>query len=514
MYFTGVQVTNSSLMVLNSRNGALEDRRTLKQLASDKSLPHHGSKATFDINYEFYTTCEVYAAQVSADLPRTYDITKMRGSKHPLLPFPSFDLFLVNVADEIKVGTDPNQWKLGAACSRGQISNLDVGSKMRNCGMVAMISFLCMTDHNVMRDSEATNKCLNYVTKFKGFQLGAEDAYIPHADLRMTQAIRSQLESRYCNKLFYVNVDELIKTVEPETIKDIFWAALDAAFYWTIVIEYTKYGVTPNMVQAHTTHNLIDRMMGLSPDEMHIFSHFPTKILFCQQYSLRQQTIQFGANNNPFVITLTINNVRYKYSCDNFDEDIFVMKTTIKGNRLLRGNRFLAKFAAGGGITEHNSEVAVNCRPDIPEEFWNSRETSTGKSCGLATTLRYICLTDPDTDTLAGYNLDEDPNFPSDPNQPKSALKIRFQGLCTKIFRKNLLFGNTGSPSPYERVSEHLGMLLDAGYDQMLLIYSGTYLSDPEMEKLYSVHNLLISIMDDHTTVNRYRGMVAYFCKK
>ena len=365
-------------------------------------------------------------------------------------------------------------------------------SNIKSCGIEGMLSYLCMTDKDVMMDEE--------VTDIKGFDFNEE--------LKKTEAIQNILDDKYCTKLFYVdfnndnvgNIGDKLKT-----LKDLFRAALDAEYRWTIVID--KDGKKPNDVNVYATNSALKEIA--KPDDITHY-HFVAKLLFCEQYSIKRQAIP--AMTEKQIIRLNFHPV-FRKSCpkEHWIFGYFVKKTKTRVRGVLQ-IAFWAAFEQKNLVdTKQDTKAAyAKCKPrSIGMVTYIKKEY---EKCGILETLQYLCLTDTDaTGPGQGYYINNDPNW----NQGAIRADPDRKQLKELLERCDKIYYDGSQTSSETMASGWLNVMSDAGYKTMVLIVDRNrhiHKKPHKPQGNYCTEEVIVETMDDREK-NLYVDMLAYFCK-
>ena len=182
----------------------------------------------YDIDYEYHKDCPLYTKALIKDY-RTRKITRKINDEITGFTF---------VALVIHHG------QVTAVCWKGQIMALRIGVECEDCGIEGMLSYLCMTDTDVMREYERQGSGVS------GFEF--------NEDFPLTDPIQTFINVKRCTKIAFIDFKDARSDIpgrqcpaKQESLDDVSRAALDARYRWTIVID--KMGKAPNEVHASWT---------------------------------------------------------------------------------------------------------------------------------------------------------------------------------------------------------------------------------------------------------------------
>ena len=460
-----------------------------------------GRSETFTIDYRYYTHCGYF---IKYNRP-TYKIKKEERA------LPLTYRFIAD-PDYNENGPNPNilQWIMGlTVCANGQIKTMKVDRENEDCGIGGMLSYLCMTDEDVMNDDDDDE-----THDVKGFQLPDE--------LSNVQGI---LHPKRCTRLFFTDFQHTCNTCEHQDIPGIVWcpagvntlrgilqAALDAKYRWTIVID--KMDPTVNDLTIHATDDV------MQPDVFStITQNLQRKFLFCQQYSVKWS---IHAMTEKF-LSVSINKVRYNL-CPKKTKDrkYFVKKIEEDDNHRTFWASFdkadLERFTDPKDLI-HVSIAHIECKGGRTTltSFDKPGQIKDYKGCGIMDTLQYLCYTDADVIGQGkGYDINTDYRLNEVGRTDAKKWKDLLETSCTKIYFGATMFGTREtSPLTDQRVIDLLSIYVDSGYEDMVIISSAKEdVNTKAKQNKYSTEEILISMMKHPVSKNRFLDMVAYFCKK
>lgn len=409
------------------------------------------------------------------------------------------------------------QFNSVAECNLAELKYLQVGSKVRRCGIGSMLTYICMTDNAVLGIKPPANikEIRTYVfwNKLEGYQWENNPAFGAGTNLfgRIQSTIDEKLQ---CRRLFCIDSSKgNEKTFNPLAVLAFLYAAMDAEYRWVVAV-----GHHPPNAPTVDFHSLKTLIADISPtntivnsDEAKKVKYF--KLIFCKQFSLEKVIFEPLSSNQQQSYFIP---KRYNGNCK-FTKDISAISVPTYKVKKYVDDHGLYTFDVtffGDRVIPLKGYAYIQCRNgniQIPQIVDGA--LGIAWDCGMEALLAYLCMIDQDVmaDKI-GYKHE----IMSTITSHNGAVEGSLTSLENEKFRQCnqvAYFLNTAerpvSKFHHLKVKEQLNAATDARYTKMF-VTKLPMVADP---REYDTEQELISVMKNLQHAETYYDRYIFFCK-